>query len=50
MLLALAFASGMCGLAYEVLYSRLITTYLGDMVTVSAAILASGATCPGTFA
>ncbi|MEQ9324866.1 MAG: hypothetical protein RIF41_37210, partial [Polyangiaceae bacterium] len=41
MLLALAFASGMCGLAYEVLYSRLITTYLGDMVTVSAAILAS---------
>lgn len=41
MLLVLAFASGMCGLAYEVLYSRLITTYLGDMVTVSAAILAS---------
>lgn len=41
MLLALAFASGMCGLAYEVLYSRLLTTYLGDMVTVSAAILAS---------
>ncbi|HHH28775.1 MAG TPA: hypothetical protein ENK57_10590, partial [Polyangiaceae bacterium] len=31
----------MCGLAYEVLYSRLITTYLGDLVTVSAAILAS---------
>ncbi|MEZ4442798.1 MAG: hypothetical protein R3B72_27125 [Polyangiaceae bacterium] len=40
-LLALAFASGMCGLAYEVLYSRLLTTYLGDMVTVSATILAA---------
>ncbi|MBI4704001.1 MAG: hypothetical protein HY744_23075 [Deltaproteobacteria bacterium] len=41
LLLALGFASGVCGLAYEVLYSRLLTTYLGDMVQVSAAILAA---------
>ncbi|MBW2459045.1 MAG: hypothetical protein JRI68_31385 [Deltaproteobacteria bacterium] len=41
LLLSLAFLSGVCGLAYEVLYARLLTTYLGDMVQVSAAILAS---------
>jgi spermidine synthase len=41
LLLALSFASGMCGIAYEILYSRLLTTYLGDMYFVSAAILAA---------
>jgi predicted membrane-bound spermidine synthase len=38
-LLALSFVSGVCGIAYELLYSRLLTTYLGDMLQVSAAIL-----------
>lgn len=37
----LAFSSGVCGLAYEVLYSRLLTTYLGDLFQVNAAILTS---------
>ena len=37
----LAVASGWCGIAYELLYSRLLTTYLGDMFHVSAAILTS---------
>ena len=41
LLLALSFASGMCGIAYEILYARLLTTYLGDMYFVSAAILAT---------
>jgi spermidine synthase len=41
LLTILAFSSGMCGIAYEVLYSRLLTTYLGDMFHVNAAILAS---------
>ena len=41
LLLLLSFASGMCGLAYEILYARLLTTYLGDMYFVSAAILAT---------
>ncbi len=36
---ALAFASGWCGIAYELLYARLLTTYLGDMFHVAAAIL-----------
>jgi len=40
LLLVLSFASGMCGIAYEILYARLLTTYLGDMFFVSAAILA----------
>ena len=31
----------MCGIAYEILYARLLTTYLGDMYFVSAAILAT---------
>ena len=31
----------MCGIAYEVLYARLLTTYLGDMFHVNAAILVS---------
>lgn len=38
---ALAFASGMCGIAYELIYARLLTTYLGDMFHVAAAILAT---------
>ena len=38
---ALAVASGWCGIAYELLYSRLLTTYLGDMFHVNAAILTS---------
>ena len=37
----LALVSGMCGLAYELIYARLLTTYLGDMFHVGAAILAS---------
>ena len=41
LLLALSFASGMCGIAYEILYARLLTTYLGDMYFVSASILAT---------
>jgi predicted membrane-bound spermidine synthase len=38
---ALAIASGVCGIAYELLYARLLTTYLGDMFHVGAAILAT---------
>jgi predicted membrane-bound spermidine synthase len=38
---ALAIASGVCGIAYELLYARLLTTYLGDMFFVGASILAS---------
>jgi spermidine synthase len=38
---ALTVASGWCGIAYELLYSRLLTTYLGDMFHVNAAILTS---------
>ncbi|MBI3893885.1 MAG: hypothetical protein HY303_20390 [Candidatus Wallbacteria bacterium] len=37
----LSFLSGTCGIAYEVLYARLLTTYLGDMFHVAGAILAS---------
>jgi spermidine synthase len=40
-LVGLSFASGVCGLGYEVLYSRLLTTYLGDMLHVAGAVLAS---------
>ncbi len=41
LLVFFAFVSGMCGISYEVLFSRLLTTYLGDMFHVSAAILAT---------
>jgi len=41
MLGTLTVASGWCGIAYELLYSRLLTTYLGDMFHVNAAILTS---------
>lgn len=37
----LAFASGWCGIAYELLYARLLTTYIGDMFHVAAAILSA---------
>lgn len=37
----LATASGLCGIAYELLYARLLTTYLGDMFHVGASILAA---------
>jgi predicted membrane-bound spermidine synthase len=40
-LLALAFLSGICGLAYEVLYARLLSSYLGNIFYVTAAILIS---------
>ncbi len=36
---ALAVASGLCGIAYELLYARLLTTYLGDLFHVGASIL-----------
>jgi len=39
-LLWLSLLSGVCGIAYELLYARLLTTYLGDMFYVSAGILA----------
>jgi predicted membrane-bound spermidine synthase len=38
-IVALAVASGLCGIAYELLYARLLTTYLGDMFHVGASIL-----------
>lgn len=41
LILGLSLASGWCGIAYELLYSRLLTTYLGDMFHVNAAILCS---------
>jgi spermidine synthase len=41
LLLTLSFASGMCGIAYQILCARLLTTYLGDAFFVSAAILAT---------
>ncbi|QRN96141.1 hypothetical protein JRI60_45155 [Archangium violaceum] len=37
----IALLSGWCGIAYELLYSRLLTTQLGDMFQVNAAILTS---------
>lgn len=40
-LLVLAFLSGVCGLAYEVLYARLLSSYLGNIFYVTAAILTS---------
>jgi spermidine synthase len=41
LLVPLAFCSGVCGLAYEALYTRLLTTYLGDMLHVAGAVLAT---------
>ena len=41
MIRILAFASGTCGIAYELVYARLLTTFLGDMFHVAAAILAT---------
>ncbi len=41
LLTILTLASGMCGIAYELLYARLLTTFFGDMFHVGAAILAS---------
>jgi len=40
-LTALAFLSGCCALAYEVLYMRALTTLLGDMLYVHAALLST---------
>ena len=40
-ILLLAVSSGTCGIAYEVLYSRMIATYLGDMFYVAAATLSA---------
>ena len=40
-LTALALLSGCCGLAYEVLYLRALTTLLGDMLVVHAALLST---------
>lgn len=37
----LAILSGVCGISYEVLYSRLLSTYLGDMFYVNASILSA---------
>ena len=37
----LSFLSGSCGLAYEVLYSRILSSYLGSMFYVSGSILFS---------
>ena len=37
----LAFLSGACALAYEVLYVRVLTTLLGDMLYVHAALLST---------
>ncbi|MCI5049349.1 MAG: hypothetical protein MRY32_03345 [Rickettsiales bacterium] len=36
----LSFLSGVCGIAYEIIYARVLSTYLGDMFYVSASILA----------
>ncbi|HEY8209696.1 MAG TPA: hypothetical protein VIG99_19550 [Myxococcaceae bacterium] len=41
LLLVLSIASGWCGIAYELLYSRALTSQLGDMFHVNAAILVS---------
>jgi hypothetical protein len=39
--MALAFLSGCCALAYEILYMRALTTVLGDMLYVHAALLST---------
>ena len=40
-LMTLALPSGCCGLAYEVLYIRALTTLLGDTLYVHAALLST---------
>ena len=37
--MALAFLSGCCALAYEILYMRALTSVLGDMLQVNATLL-----------
>jgi spermidine synthase len=41
LLIGLAFLSGCCALAYEILYMRVLTTLLGDMLYVHAALLST---------
>lgn len=41
LLAILAFLSGMCGIAYEQLYQRMLTLYLSDDFSVNAAILST---------
>jgi len=41
LLTTLAMLSGCCGLAYEILYMRLLTTVLGDMFYIHAALLST---------
>jgi hypothetical protein len=41
LLTLLAFLSGCCALAYEILYMRGLTTLLGDMLYVHAALLST---------
>lgn len=41
LLTSLALLSGCCGLAYEVLYVRVLTSILGDMFYVHAALLST---------
>jgi spermidine synthase len=38
-ILLLATLSGTCGIAYEILYARMLSTYMGDMFYVAAATL-----------
>ena len=40
-ILILSVLSGVCGIAYEILFSRILTTYLGHMFYVNASILAA---------
>lgn len=40
-ILLLATLSGTCGIAYEILYTRMLSTYMGDMFYVAAATLAA---------
>lgn len=39
LLVFLSFLSGVCGLAYEILYAKMISSYLGDIFYISAAVL-----------
>lgn len=41
MLTVLTLLSGCCALAYEILYVRILTTLLGDMFYVHAALLST---------
>lgn len=38
-ILLIAFISGICGLAYEILYVNIISNYFGDMFYISASVL-----------